>query len=79
MTVAGFNFGTFKKEDAKLEKPPMVVASFTNSDPPDWVNRVKQNSFTAGSYFNGQGGGTGQALGSMNTTILKKKALGEAQ
>ena len=79
ITVAGFNFGTFKKEDTKLEKPPMEVASFANSDPPDWVNRVKQNSSTAGTYFGGPVGGTGQALGSMNTTSLNKKALGEAQ
>lgn len=35
ITVAGFNFGLFKREDGKVVKPPMDVASFTNINAPD--------------------------------------------
>jgi hypothetical protein len=35
ITVAGFTFGLFKREDGKVVKPPMDVASFTNINAPD--------------------------------------------
>jgi hypothetical protein len=81
MTVAGFNFGTFKREATRLEKPPMDVTSFANSDPPDWVNRVKSGSPGVGMYGSGPSTGTdlSSVLASMNTTVLNKKALGEAE
>ena len=80
ITVAGFNFGAFKKEDAKVEKPPMEVASFANINPPSWVDTAKQNEVgdpMAG--LNGPRAGSNCPLGSMSTTVLNKKALGEAQ
>jgi hypothetical protein len=81
MTVAGFNFGTFKREATRLEKPPMNVTFFANSDPPDWVNRVKSGSPGVGMYGSGPSTGTdlSSVLASMNTTVLNKKALGEAE
>jgi len=80
ITVAGFNFGAFKREDGKTEKPPMAVASFANVNPPSWVDAVKQD-VPGSSGMNGLGSNAGSAsvLGSMNTTMLSKKALGEAQ
>lgn len=62
-TVAGFNFGRFKVEEGKLEKPPVTIRSFANEEPPNWVHSVQQ----AGSAM----------LGNMNTTLLNKKALAE--
>src|SRR5271169_1327226 len=61
MTVAGFNLGEFKKEDAKLDKPDMLVESYANTGPPDMIVGKQ---------------GTG-ALGSTSTTLLNKKALQE--
>jgi hypothetical protein len=75
ITVAGFNFGQFKKDDGKVEKPPMEVASYANVNPPNWVEGIKQSE--TGAY--GPNTGAGCAVGTMNTTLLNKKALGEAQ
>jgi hypothetical protein len=80
ITVAGFNFGAFKKEDAQVAKPPMEVASFANVNPPSWVDAMKQDE-PGSSGMNGLGTNANAAsvLGTMNTTVLNKKALGEAQ
>jgi hypothetical protein len=64
-TVAGFSFGRFKEEEAKLTKPEYFIQSYANENPPDWVERVKLG-----------GGGT---LGSMSTVSLNKKALAEGE
>jgi hypothetical protein len=80
IAVAGFNFGSFKKEDGKVIKPPMDVSSYANINPPDWVEHVKQNE--TGDPMGGLEAsqvGSHCAFGSMNTTTLNKKALGEAQ
>ncbi|MGD0145184.1 MAG: M1 family aminopeptidase, partial [Rhizomicrobium sp.] len=77
--VAGFNFGRFKMEEAKLTKPQYVVQSFANENPPDWVEGVQHAANgelpTLGSHM----GEEGVALGSMSTTALNKKALAEAE
>jgi hypothetical protein len=80
ITVAGFNFGSFKKEQAQVVKPPMEVASFANVNPPSWVDAMKQD-VPGSSGMNGLGTNANAAsvLGSMNTTMLSQKALGEAQ
>jgi len=78
--VAGFNFGQFKQVEGKTEKPPMEVASFANVNPPNWVSSVLQEgeaptiSSTPGANATAR-----TALGTLDTTILSKKALGEAQ
>jgi len=80
ITVAGFNFGMFKKEEGKVEKPPMEVASYANVNPPNWVDRVKQGA--AGDPVAGletSHVGSASTMGTMNTTLLNKKALVEAQ
>ena len=64
ITVAGFNFGAFKEESAKLEKPPMNVESYANTAPPDVAHEALDQ---------------GAPIGSLNTTQLNKRALQEAQ
>jgi Peptidase family M1 domain len=64
-TVAGFSFGRFKEEQAKLTKPEYTIQSYANDESPDWVDALKLG-----------GGGT---LGSMSTTSLNKKALAEGE
>jgi Peptidase family M1 domain len=75
-TVAGFNFGRFKVEEATLTKPEMHIQSFANDSPPDWVSSLRQA--TSGDQP-GQSRNGGMALGSMSTTGLNKKALAEGE
>jgi len=77
--VAGFSFGKFKVEQAKLTKPEYSIESYANSEPPDWVESLKRA--TSGDVLPTQGShiGAGVALGSMDTTSLNKKALAEAE
>ena len=76
-TVAGFNFGRFRKEEAKVERPVYLVQSYANEDPPDWVQALSQAA--QGNPL--QQDSTGMhvqpevALGNLNTTGLEKKAL----
>jgi hypothetical protein len=77
-TVAGFNFGKFKVEEAKLTKPEYLVQSFANENPPSWVEALQHATSgdlpTLGSHME-----TGAALGTMSTTGLIKKALAEGE
>jgi peptidase M1-like protein len=75
-TVAGFNFGKFKVEEAKLTKPEMFIQSFANEEPPNWVQSLQQA--TTGE-LPGQSPMSGVALGTMSTTSLNKKALAEGE
>jgi hypothetical protein len=75
-TVAGFSYGRFKVEEAKLSKPEVHIQSFANEESPDWVNSLKQ---AAEGSLPGDSPMTGVALGTMSTTSLNKKALAEAQ
>jgi hypothetical protein len=78
-TVAGFSFGRFKMEEAKLDKPAYVIQSYANLESPDWVDSLKHEAEqgtdlpTMGSHA------TGVALGSMSTVGLNKKALIEGE
>jgi hypothetical protein len=73
--AAGFNFGRFKMEEAKLTSPDYLVQAYANEEPPDDVKALlsKVNGDVPGSprYF--------AALGNMSTTPMLKKALAEAQ
>ncbi len=77
-TVAGFSFGRFKEEEAKLTKPEYLIQSYANEEPPNWVQALKRvaegDMPTQGSHM-----GAGVALGSMSTTSLNKKALAEGE
>lgn len=77
-TVAGFSFGRFKEEEAKLTKPEYFIQSYANEQSPDWVNSlqhaVSDELPTQGSHM-----GAPVALGTMSTTSLNKKALAEGE
>jgi hypothetical protein len=77
-TVAGFSFGRFKEEEAKLTKPEYFIQSYANEESPDWVqglqHAVSDDLPTQGSHMGPQ-----VALGSMSTTGLNKKALAEGE
>jgi len=76
-TVAGFSFGRFKVEEAKLEKPEFLVQSYANQESPDWVNSLKQA--VDSDLPTQQRRISTVALGEMSTTGLNKKALAEGE
>src|SRR5260370_3147386 len=81
-TVAGFSFGRFKIEEAKLDKPEYLVQSFANQESPDWVQslqRAAQGDASGGGMYGAMHQSPEVALGTMGTTGLNKKALAEAQ
>jgi hypothetical protein len=77
-TVAGFSFGKFKVEEAKLTKPEYFIQSYANEESPDWVKSLQH---AVGDELPSQGSHMGApvALGSMSTTSLNKKALAEGE
>jgi peptidase M1-like protein len=75
-TVAGFNFGRFKVEEAKLTKPPVDIQSFANENPPGWVTALQHD---VNGELPGERAIPGVSLGSMSTTALNKKALAESE
>jgi hypothetical protein len=78
-TVAGFSFGRFKEEKAKLTKPEYYIQSYANAESPDWVDSLKLAARGDALPTQGSHVGAGVALGSMDTTSLNKKALAEAE
>jgi len=82
-TVAGFSFGRFKLEKAKLDKPEYLIESYANQDSPDWVRGLQHAAAPGGDLPTMSGVGDSNApdvaLGTMSTTGLNKKALAEGQ
>jgi len=76
-TVAGFNFGRFKVEEAKLTAPDYLVQAYVNQEPPDNVKSLL--SAVNGDLPSLDSHGSDVALGSMSTLPMLKKALAEAQ
>ena len=77
-TVAGFSFGRFKVEEAKLDKPEYFIQSYANQESPDWVNALQHAA--SGDDLPTQGSHGGEvALGTMSTTGLNKKSLAEGE
>jgi len=74
--VAGFNFGRFKMQESKIEKPEYLVQSYANEEPPDEVRSLlhyaEHDLPTQGPHMAGS-----VALGNMSTVPLIKKALAE--
>jgi hypothetical protein len=66
-------------EEAKLTTPEYLVQAFANQDPPNWVKELQ--SAASGDTLPDRSGsshmGAGLVLGSMNSTVLNKKALAE--
>ena len=77
-TVAGFSFGRFKVEEAKLTKPEYFIQSYANEESPDWVQSLKRGA-EADMNMDGSHMGAPVALGTMSTTSLNKKALAEGE
>jgi len=78
-TVAGFNFGRFKVEEAKLDKPEYQVQSYANQEQPSWVTGLQEAASGDALPLMGQSHASGMALGTMSTTGLNKKALAEGE
>ncbi len=82
ITVAGFNFGKFKADQSNLEKIGVTVKAYANKEPPDWVKSLQhrnegdlpsqgaQRAYENMNYV---------PTGTMDTTVLNKKALAEGQ
>lgn len=76
-TVAGFNFGRFKVEEATLTKPQYLVQSYANQEPPNWVTGLQHqinDDLPTQIHM-----GDSVAMGSMNTTGMLKHALAEGE
>jgi hypothetical protein len=77
-TVAGFNFGKFKMQELKLEKPPYLVQSYANEEPPAWVESLRHIAQNDLPIRDGPRSSQA-ALGTMSTVPLLKKALAEGE
>jgi hypothetical protein len=78
--VAGFNFGKFKREEAKLEKEGYLIESYANEVEPDIVRSIKHSTDIENLARGGRSHVIGtEILGSMSTLGMAKKALAEAQ
>lgn len=75
-TVAGFNFGNFKRDEGKPLKQPYLLETFANPNPPDVIVGLQHmdDAPNDGSRFSAT-----STLGNMSTVGLMKKAMGEAQ
>jgi hypothetical protein len=76
-TVAGFNFGKFKKEETQLADLGFTAEAFANTDDPgiadarrQWADQWRRAGYKV------MGSDVG---GTFDTTAMMKKALGEAQ
>ncbi|HUA16325.1 MAG TPA: M1 family aminopeptidase [Verrucomicrobiae bacterium] len=78
-TVAGFSFGRFKEESAKLTKPEYAIESYANAEEPDWVEGLKRAAEGNDVPSMDSHMGNGMSLGSMSTVGLNKKALAEGE
>ena len=74
-TVAGFQFGRFKKKEKKLEGMDFQVEAYANQDVPDAVKGLQHDL----DMLESRGYRADLALGTMNTTGMLDKALAEAE
>jgi len=74
-TVAGFQFGRFKKKEKKLEGMDFQVEAYANQDAPDVVKELQGQL----NMLESQGYRVNATLGNMSTTGMLDKALSEAE
>jgi len=81
LAVAGFNFGKFKRKEAKLDKLGFVVETYANQDEPDIIKRLLRATEPNRDISATQSGYSMPtvALGNLNTTAMMDKALAEGQ
>jgi hypothetical protein len=75
-TVAGFNFGNFKREEGKPLKQPYLLETYANPTLPDIFAGLQHIDDQPSLEMHMPAGGT---LGSMSTLGMMKKAMAEAQ
>jgi len=75
--LAGYNFGRFKAQEAKLPDQKVKVEAYANSDPSslqtgfqNWATEMRMRGHKVIGI---------DSIGTMNTTSMLKKALGEEQ
>ena len=80
-TVAGFNFGRFKMEEAKLTGPDYLVQAYVNEELPDNVKALVNmvHGDAAGEETANRRISYDAAIGNMSTVPMLKKSLAEAQ
>jgi hypothetical protein len=80
-TVAGFNFGRFKMEEAKLTSPDYLVQAYVNEELPDNVKALVNmvHGDAAGEETANRRISYDAAIGNMSTVPMLKKSLAEAQ
>jgi hypothetical protein len=82
LTVAGFNFGNFKREEGHIEKPDYQVTALANTNPPSWVQNLLN---AAAGDFNGTANGVNfgnqpqVTLGNLGTTAQLKQTLSQGE
>ena len=79
IAVAGFNFGNFKEEDKRLDKPLFTVAAYANTEPPDLLAGLRKGQEAFELQHNVRTMGGAKTMGTFNTTPLLQKAFAEAQ
>jgi hypothetical protein len=82
ITVAGFNFGKFKADQANLDKLGLTVKAYANKEPPDWVRSLQHHNEGDLPSQGAQRAAENMnyvPTGTMDTTVLNKKALAEGQ
>ena len=80
-TVAGFNFGRFKVQEARLTSPEYLVQAYVNEDLPDNVKALVNlvHGDAPGEESVNRRISYDAAIGNMSTLPMLKKSLAEAQ
>ncbi len=77
LAVAGFNLGDYKRMEQKEEQNGYLIEGYANKEPPDFVREIKgvadQDQLTHTHQT------TGLTMGTMDTTLMMKKPMAEAQ
>jgi hypothetical protein len=82
ITVAGFNFGKFKREETRIPKLDFTVSAYANEDQPDWIRslqRAADPDLPSQGDQNALRNRPEVVLGNMSTVVLNKKALAEGE
>ena len=78
-TVAGFNLGRFKMQEAKLTNPEFLVQSYANEEPPDVIKNLLHAVNNDLPSEDVMGNAPQAAMGNMSTVPLIKKSLAEGE
>jgi hypothetical protein len=80
ITVAGFQFGKFKRDTKQLKSPEnFTVEVFANTEPPDFIKAVQSGDSIPSKVGSGGMRGTGILAGNWDSTGMMRKAMAEAE